>query len=597
MSMQGCTRTQPRCPRAIQNVVSMTIMTSMTIMIAAIASFTETARAQFAPMESYDVAVSLNSGTVIAPTFGRAAVFGDLVYVPDAAWIRLAFADVRLGAAPHDGLPTLLRVTSLQDGATQLLDANALEQWSNTSAYFNGNAVLIEIVADPAAEASHLTIDHATFGPTLPHVDFSLCGGIDDRTLSDDPRIGRIAPGGCTAWLIDDEQRTFLTAGHCALNNGDDVVQFNVPLSTGSGQWNHPAPSDQYIVDPASVQSNGGQGVGKDWAYFGCFPNAVTGLTAAQAQGAWFQRAPVGVDNSTTVRITGYGTTTLPAPREWNQVQKTHDGPLEVDNPATSTLKYTVDTTGGNSGSPVIDAMTELAIGIHTHGGCPSTGVNAGTRLDHPDLLDALANPLGVCAGLTPANDACAMSLPAANDAVPFSTVGAATSEAATGCGAFAGDVWFHRDIPTAGRLYVSICDATFSAIIGLYDETCPSPETAPTACATDGCATGALASLDVEPSRVQIRIGGADGTQGAGTMQIAFVPSCPGDCAPQHDDGTYGNGKITLDDLVLVLNHWGGAFDAGDAHPQHAMSIGNGEINIEDVVALLNTFGPCATP
>src|SRR5690606_2557474 len=65
-------------------------------------------------------------------------------------------------------------------------------------------------------------------------------------------------------------------------------------------------------------------------------------------------------------------------------------------------LRYQADTTGGNSGSPVIDDSTGLAIGIHTHGGCTSSsGANAGTAIEHPALQAALADPKGVCC-LTP---------------------------------------------------------------------------------------------------------------------------------------------------------------------------------------------------
>jgi hypothetical protein len=43
---------------------------------------------------------------------------------------------------------------------------------------------------------------------------------------------------------------------------------------------------------------------------------------------------------------------------------------------------------------------TGKAIGIHTEGGCNTTGgANSGTSLMNPSLHAAIANPLGVCAG------------------------------------------------------------------------------------------------------------------------------------------------------------------------------------------------------
>lgn len=62
-------------------------------------------------------------------------------------------------------------------------------------------------------------------------------------------------------------------------------------------------------------------------------------------------------------------------------------------------MQYVTDTTGGNSGSPVIWENTGQAVGIHTHGGCGSSGgQNSGTSSTHPGLQAALADPQGICA-------------------------------------------------------------------------------------------------------------------------------------------------------------------------------------------------------
>ena len=84
-------------------------------------------------------------------------------------------------------------------------------------------------------------------------------------------------------------------------------------------------------------------------------------------------------------------------------MQQTHTGPWMSANG--TALNYAADTTGGNSGSPIVHEPTGIAIGIHTHGGCndtPGTG-NNGTSLTNPALAAALAAPRGVCAvGLAP---------------------------------------------------------------------------------------------------------------------------------------------------------------------------------------------------
>jgi V8-like Glu-specific endopeptidase len=200
-------------------------------------------------------------------------------------------------------------------------------------------------------------------------------------------------PVGCTAWLIDDANRCLLTAGHCGTSAGS-VVQFNVPTSQPDGTVVNPPPEDQYIVDLESVQSVNG-GTGNDWKYFGCFPNTNTGLTPAEAQGDFYvlaDSAPPAFGQS--IRITGYGVDSSPS--EWNQIQQTHAGPYA--GVAGTTLSYETDTQGGNSGSAVLDEATGLAIGIHTHGGCDSTGgANNGTAIENGGLQTALANPQGVC--------------------------------------------------------------------------------------------------------------------------------------------------------------------------------------------------------
>jgi hypothetical protein len=175
-------------------------------------------------------------------------------------------------------------------------------------------------------------------------------------------------------------------------------LQFNVPLSTSSGALQHPPPQDQYSVDQANVQTNGGQGVGNDWGYFGVFPNSTTGLTPFQAYGVRYTlTVPPPYNASETIRITGYGTRSTPA--QWNQVQETHVGPWITN--SGSTLQYQTDTTGGNSGSPIIHEQSGNAIGIHTHGGCVATtpvGQNSGTGANHSGLQAALAAPTGLCA-------------------------------------------------------------------------------------------------------------------------------------------------------------------------------------------------------
>jgi hypothetical protein len=274
------------------------------------------------------------------------------------------------------------------------MNARHVLEWQYTSAYFNGDAVRVELIAHPGAGENRVSIDFAMVNAFDGNVLASQCGPTDDRTLSDDVRAGRAMPVGCTAWLFNDANHCFLTAGHCA-GGSLQIVQFNVPLSDSSGNIRHPGPEDQYAVDSISVQAASG-GVGNDWCYFGCFANSTTGLTPFQAQGDSYilASAPPPVQNQ-PIRITGFGVDS--SPPEWNQVQQTHAGPF-VSHAGTA-LGYQTDTQGGNSGSSVVDDTSGLAIGIHTHGGCQTNGSgnNSGTAINHSGLQNALANPRGVC--------------------------------------------------------------------------------------------------------------------------------------------------------------------------------------------------------
>ena len=338
------------------------------------------------------VDISTDSGLITNDTGRAQVIYSEEVRVSKADWIRLEFGEVLLSGQPDTIDESLLIITSLGDGATQYLSARHVEEWQHTSAYFNGDAVRVEIFSAEGTGPNRVEILSAAAGDPDGLDQRSICGATDDRTLSDIARAGRYFPAGCTAWIIGD--RCLLSAGHCVASGG--VVQFNVPLSTGGGSPVSPPPEDQYSVDPSSMQYTNG-GIGNDWSYFGCFDNSNTGLSVYEAQGDLYDlAASAPAVSGQTIRITGYGTTSSPVPNSWNLAQKTHTGPYTFR--SGTTIQYAVDTTGGNSGSPVLDESTGLAIGIHTNAGCSSGGgANSGTAIHNAGLQNALANPRGVC--------------------------------------------------------------------------------------------------------------------------------------------------------------------------------------------------------
>ncbi|MCC5822091.1 MAG: hypothetical protein LAT64_13360 [Phycisphaerales bacterium] len=355
------------------------------------------------PIERRALALNVSSGEVRPEPRprgleGRPAqvpVWSTEIEVPDAGWIRLRFGEVQLAPATEFARESYLRITSLYDGHEQYLDRQSLAEWQYTSAYFNGGRVRVEIMASPGnlAGVNSVQVTGATVSePTI--MPRSICGTTDDRILSNDPRAARLMPIGCTAWLFGNQPHSMITAGHCGPAAGS-VVQFNVPLSTSSGTPQNPPPEDQYPIDMVSVQRQSG-GVGIDWAFFGAFANANTGLAPRDAMGdSYILTATVPPADSRPIRITGYGTVSSPVPQTWRLAQKTHVGPFVVN--SGNTLRYATDTTGGNSGSAVLDENNNRAIGVHTHAGCTSTGgSNQGTSLNNPNFQDALNNPLGI---------------------------------------------------------------------------------------------------------------------------------------------------------------------------------------------------------
>src|SRR5690606_26825893 len=215
----------------------------------------------------------------------------------------------------------------------------------------------------------------------------SQCGPEDNRVPSDDPKAGRVMFNGCTGWLIHDEK--VVTAGHRI--SGASVIQVNVPPSLPGGAAQHPGPEDQYSIDMASrVWVNGG--IGNDWGIFRVFDNTQTGLQPVVAQGGGYFHVRQDLAPP-TIRITGYGVDTGTS----NQTQQTHTGPNAGS--SGTTMRYQVDTTGGNSGSPVIDEATGDALGVHTHGGCSTSGSgsNSGTSLFNTAFWAAVGTPPPAC--------------------------------------------------------------------------------------------------------------------------------------------------------------------------------------------------------
>ncbi len=303
-----------------------------------------------------------------------AVVFDEFVSVQNAAWLRLHFgADTKLGKG------SFIRITSLRDGEVQELDSKALAMWNESSAYFNGNTLRVELIAG-GLTANGLAIDTATWEPIATERGDS-CGicNTDDRVPSSDNRFGRLMPTGCSATLYNADS-CMVTAGHCIASG--DVIQFNVPNSNSDCSTNQPPVSDQFPL--TSIDGVNG-GVGNDYGAVKAGTNG-DGQTPYEKYGAFVDIAG-SVPTSGTLTVNGYG---VDSECTRSQIQQYCEGPILSVN--STAIMYNLDVTYGNSGSSLL--YNGEIVGVVTH--CSYSCENYGTRIDRSGFETLRDN---VCAG------------------------------------------------------------------------------------------------------------------------------------------------------------------------------------------------------
>jgi hypothetical protein len=355
-----------------------------------------------------------------------AAVFQHTIRVPGAPWLRLHFSDYNLGEQ------SFITMTSLKDGSRQRLDAMTIREWGSSSAYFNGDAVEIELRVAPGEKDIFFQTEEITVGEWVgeaagvlsPQAIVSLCDGDDDRVDSDDDRVGRLALADDSPCTIDDpdciawctvwigSNGALMTAGHCMDDDdppdgvldrdAEDIVEFHIRNSHPDGTPRFADADDQYPLIPGSIQFHFDDSLGDDWAVFAVSRNPNTGLLPQHAQGpgAFFRLTREQPNTGDDLRVTGCGQDATPpgTTGSWNsdtQTQQTDVGPYQGESASGAAVwhRHRVDTQTGNSGSPMIWEDNGFAIGIHTAGGCNNPAVNhenAGTSFEHDPLEAAL---------------------------------------------------------------------------------------------------------------------------------------------------------------------------------------------------------------
>jgi len=177
--------------------------------------------------------------------------------------IRVYFdASTRLGKSSYLQLEG-------NNGAKQVLDSTALVHWHHSSAYFNGHSVQISLFTAPGDQPNvaikSIKVVEETYESkktalktlaTQPSARQSATAGIiDDYPYA--KAVGRFTNGNQangTGWIAPNGAIvTSFQIYDQIITHGFDVIEFNVPLSTTTGQVNHPAPEDQYPLDLSSV--------------------------------------------------------------------------------------------------------------------------------------------------------------------------------------------------------------------------------------------------------------------------------------------------------------------------------------------------------
>ncbi|MEV1147096.1 serine protease [Micromonospora sp. NPDC049799] len=174
-----------------------------------------------------------------------------------------------------------------------------------------------------------------------------------------------ISGGGlCTTWRVGNTNR-MLTNKHCfstqAAVSGSEM-QFNYQCATCGGA--NPGPGTKVSGATLYKVSSGGSGE-LDYALY-----SVNNFTSIQGYGTLYL-ATTATSTGTRMYIPGHGDG---SPKRLSIYENTQGGTtctVKNANYNTWNISYSCDTSGGNSGSPVLNASHRV-IALHHLGGCPS---------------------------------------------------------------------------------------------------------------------------------------------------------------------------------------------------------------------------------
>lgn len=286
------------------------------------------------------------------PDGGPGAVIQHSLRLPGAAWLR-----------PHlEGtvLPrgATLRVTSLADGSRQEFDQEMLDRWEGCTAYFNGDSLVLEVVASGPLAAGGAALRLTAVEVSPPVEDRGGPGQVgicddDERQPSTEAWVARLMPVQCTASIICSNS-TALSAGHCAQPNL--VLQFRVPPTTAGCTLVMPPPEDQF---PAALAGSQNAGIGADWAVYTTGTNTI-GQTAFERMGSYGLISSEQPAFGSAAVVYGYGQD-LSCVRQYTQ----QSSPGDIVSASATTVFHSCDIRVGSSGSPIV--VNGRVVGVATH--------------------------------------------------------------------------------------------------------------------------------------------------------------------------------------------------------------------------------------